>query len=161
MRKLVLAFFLLSVVFSGFTYSQGDRNNNDKPFLCRDRITQALNLNDDQLSKFNEFKYQHQKEVIDLKSEIEKNRLEIQKMMRDNNVDPNRVKELTSSNSKLHADIQSSKVDMWLNIHNILDKDQQKIWNKHFEKQGRGMRKGNRESMRKNHHRNFRNKRRF
>ena len=71
-------------------------------------------------------------EAIDLRSQIQKNRLEIKKMIADNNIDDAKIKSLTHENSELQTKIKDSAIDTWLKINKLLTPEQQKIWTKAF-----------------------------
>lgn len=101
-----------------------------------------LNLNDAQEKQLNDFRFEHQEKVIDLKAEMQKNKLEIKKMMTANEVDEKKLRDLTKANSNVREKIHSSKVDMWLNIYKILNKDQQEEWTEHFARMGDGNKHG-------------------
>ena len=113
---------------------------------------QQLNLTDQQESQFNDIRNEHQMEAIDLRADMQKNQLEIKSMMQSGNVEEGKLKDLTGKISDLRAQMQNSKVDMWLSINKILDAEQKKIWADHFakmggkgygSKSGRGMHGGN------------------
>ena len=112
-------------------------------------LKEKLNLNDEQAAKFSDIHYKHQQSMIDIKSEIEKNRLEIKKMMIDNKVDTDNLKNLVQKNSALKNKIDESRTAMWIDIYNILNKDQKEIWTKHF------VRMGEFQKQRKHHKGNF------
>jgi Spy/CpxP family protein refolding chaperone len=108
----------------------------DKPILAK------LNLTPEQEKQFNDITYDHQKKVIDLKSQVEKNRLELRKMINEKNIDEKKLLDLTDANNKLQAEMKASGVKRWIAINKMLNDDQKEIWSKHL-----GI-MGNREGMR-------------
>ena len=137
--------FVIVIIAALSTLGFSNPDPGDGKRQMRDRIIEKLNLNEDQLQNFNDYHYKHQKEVIELQAEIEKNRLEINKMMLDNNIDKAALLELTGANSELRAKIHQSKISMWLNIYEILNDDQKEIWTQHFVHMDKGNRHFNRE----------------
>lgn len=131
----VLLITIFAFTAFGFTLVPGNDNNPDE-FGPRFKVIEDLKLTDEQLTKFNDIRYAHQKQMIDLKAEIQKNRLEAKKMMADNNINSDKLLKLTEANNNLRSQIHISKVNMWLDIYKILNKDQQEIWTKHFANMG-------------------------
>lgn len=93
-------------------------------------VPERLNLTEDQEKQFREITFEHQKKVIDLKSAIEKNRLELKKMAAENKVDEKKLIDLTDANSKLQAEMKSLSVKKWIAINKILNDEQKAIWSK-------------------------------
>ena len=83
--------------------------------------------------QFNDLHYKHEEYVIDVKSQIEKNRLEIKKLFSDGNTDEASIIPLVQKNGDLKTELSISKVKMWLAISNILTEEQKDIWKDHFE----------------------------
>lgn len=140
MKKLVV--LLITVfAFSSYGFTQvpkPDKDPND--FGPRAKFIENLNLTPEQETKFNDLKYNHKKMMIDLRSDIQKNRLEIKKMLSDNNVDEDKLMSLTEANNNLHSKTKTSRVKMWLDVYKILNKEQQELWTKHLANIGEGMR---------------------
>ena len=136
--KRILAVISLAV-FTAFGLTLNAQGNFKKgqKLNAKERLEEKLNLSDEQQDKFNDIRFAHKKEVIDLKAGIEKNRLGIRKMMADNNIDENKLIRLTEENNNLRSKIHTSKVSMWLDIYNILDNSQKETWTENFEKFGR------------------------
>lgn len=95
-------------------------------------VPERLNLTEDQEKQFRDITFEHQKKVIDLKSAIEKNRLELKKMAAENKVDEKKLIDLTDANSKLQAEMKSLAVKKWIAINKILNDEQKAIWSKHL-----------------------------
>lgn len=144
MKRLLISVLVVTLCLGTATiYSQPQKPNRKTSDGFRGlKIQEMLKLSDDQSSKFNEIKYQHQLSVIDIQSEIQKNQVNINKMMVDNNVDTDKLIEFTNTNSDLHGNLKTSKTKMWLDIYNILNDDQKKNWTKTFNRFGYGQRDG-------------------
>lgn len=137
--KIILITSVLAII-SSLAFSQpnerGIRNRNEVSPL---RISQVLNLSEEQSKVFNEFKYQNDLEVINIRTEIKKNHVELKKMLADNNIDGDRILSLTDNNSQLQSQLERSKTKMWLDVYNILNDEQKGKWTKflnHFIQDG-------------------------
>jgi Spy/CpxP family protein refolding chaperone len=115
-----------------------------------ERMKMILKLTDEQESKINDIKFEHDNAVLDIKNDIAKNRLVVRKMMTDNKIDEDKLLSLTSTNAELRGKLSSSKINMWLSVYNILDDTQKEQWTKMFGQMGqnsmqgkKGGRKGN------------------
>lgn len=97
----------------------------------RDGI-EKLNLSEVQKTQFDEIRFAHQEKVIDLRSELQKNKLELKKLFSSTDVKEADILSLTEKNNKIKADIQNSRVKMWFDINKILDENQKKIWKDNF-----------------------------
>jgi len=99
-----------------------------------DRLKELLKLTPEQEKKFNDLKYQHQQGVIDIHAKIQKNRLELKKMIDDGKIDEKKVLQLTDDNSKLQGDIKYSATKYWLDVYKMLNDDQKAVFTKHLSK---------------------------
>jgi len=131
---------LLAIFFIGTTmiFAQPQKNfkRGSKDFNGF-RVQTMLKLTDEQSEKFNDIKYNHQISVVDIQAEIQKNQIEVKKMMADNKIDSDKLLQLTNANSELHGKIKASKTQMWIDVYNILNDDQKETWTKTFNRLGR------------------------
>ncbi|VAX18367.1 hypothetical protein MNBD_IGNAVI01-2065 [hydrothermal vent metagenome] len=112
-------------------------------------MQKMLNLTDEQTATFNDIRYKHQMEAIDLQAELKKNQAKVRKMMTDQNINSDELLQLTKANSEIMAKMRTSKTQMWLDVYNILNNDQKEIWTTRFSQfgnngQGKGYRAGGR-----------------
>jgi Spy/CpxP family protein refolding chaperone len=98
------------------------------------RIKADLKLTPEQEKKFDDFKYLHQQSVIDIHAKIQKNRLELKKMIDDGKIDEKKILQLTDDNSKLQGNIKFSATKLWLDVYKMLNDEQKAIWTKHLSK---------------------------
>jgi Spy/CpxP family protein refolding chaperone len=103
-----------------------------------DRLTQELELTDAQAAQIQQMHYEIQKADIDLKSSMEKNRLEIHNMVANNEIVDSEILNLASNNSNLMSAMKTNKIQLWLDIYKILNAEQQVKWTKHFQRMGNG-----------------------
>ncbi|MFA5805931.1 MAG: periplasmic heavy metal sensor [Melioribacteraceae bacterium] len=95
-------------------------------------IKKLLKLTPEQEKKFNDLVYQHKQEAVDIHAKIQKNRLELEKMVDDNNIDEKKLFQLTDENSKLQGNLKNSAVRSWFEIYKILNDEQKAVWSKHI-----------------------------
>lgn len=100
-------------------------------------LKEKLNLTDVQEKQISEMKYNHEKRALDVRNEIKKNRLEIKNMIANNEVDEALFMNITKKNSDLQAELKEMKAEHWLNVYDILDTNQKKIWAEGFLRRGR------------------------
>lgn len=106
---------------------------NERPKRSHDgfshlKVVKYLNLSDDQAKIFNNLKYAHEIEAIDLRTEIKKNHAELKKMLADKYINADEILKLTNESSKLHGDLLHGKTKMWLELYNILNEEQKEKW---------------------------------
>lgn len=133
MKKLHV--LILSVLLLGNFSIFSQPIQDDPPSGPRgNRIKELLKLTPEQEKKFDDLKYQHQQGVIDIRAKIQKNRLELKKMIDDGKIDEKKVLQLTDDNSKLQGDVKYSATKHWLDVYKILNDDQKTIFTKHLSK---------------------------
>jgi Spy/CpxP family protein refolding chaperone len=138
MKRIILSMIALMLISAVTLQAQRNYGN----CFRFEQVQEQLNLNDTQEKQFNDLHFAHRQKVIDLQAEIQKNKLAVKQMMINNEVDESKLRELTNSNSENRAKIHSSKVDMWISINKVLNKDQKEVWAKHFARMGDGRGKG-------------------
>ncbi len=137
----------------GMKQCQGYGLNNDmNGFGSRngsrfERMQEMLDLTDEQTSKISDLRFEHETLSLETRNEIQKNRLIVQKMMTDTEVDKEKLLKITRDNSTLQGEIKLSRTTMWLEVYNMLDETQKVKWTKtfgqnnngrNFHKQGKG-----------------------
>ncbi len=125
--SLLIALFSISAMFA-----QPMMNKNNNFGGMHQMMKNKLNLTAQQEKKFDDIIFNQKKAAIDTKSEIQKLKLDLQKMMNDNNVKENKLFSLTGKISDLKAKMVKSRISTWYKIYNILDKDQKTTWTKVF-----------------------------
>lgn len=140
-QSLILSLVVTILLGSAAIFAQPQRNfdrgsNWESRGFNGLRIQTMLKLTDEQSVKFNDIRYDHQMSVIDIQSEIQKNRIEVKKMMSDNKIDSDKLLQLTSANNELHGKIKTSRTQMWLDIYNVLNDEQKETWTATFNQFG-------------------------
>ena len=125
MKKLSIIIIAMLILGNITAFSQPDMGN-----IRGNRIKKALKLTPDQEKKFDDLKYQQQQGAIDIRAKIQKNRLELKKIMDSGTIDEKKVLQLTEENSKLQGDLKYSAVKQGLDVYKILNDDQKAVWTK-------------------------------
>jgi len=131
MKKLLFSMFSLILLTNFSLFSQPMQE--DQPMGPRQGgIKKLLKLTAEQEKKFDDLVYQHRQDAVDIHSKIQKNRLELEKMVNDNKIDEKKLFQLTDENSKLQGNLKNSAVRNWFEIYKILNDEQKEIWSKHM-----------------------------
>jgi len=135
MKKLLFSIFSLILLTNLTLFAQPKQ---DEPLMGprHGGIKKQLKLTAEQEKKFDDFVYQHKQEAIDIRAKIQKNRLELEKMVNGNTIDEKKLFQLTDDNSTLQGNLKNSAVKSWLEIYKILNDDQKVIWSKHILQMG-------------------------
>jgi Spy/CpxP family protein refolding chaperone len=131
MKKLWFSVFSLILLTNFSLFSQPMQDS--PPMGPREGgIKKLLKLTTEQEKKFDDLAYQHKQDAVDIHAKIQKNRLELEKMVDDNNIDEKKLFQLTDENSKLQGNLKNSAVRSWFEIYKILNDEQKAIWSKHI-----------------------------
>jgi Spy/CpxP family protein refolding chaperone len=116
-----------TLILSNNISAQG---NMQKKEQFQKQIHQQLNFTDEQQTKIDDMKLTHQKDMIDLKANLEKKELELRELKnkgvytRDEYL--NKVNDIISARNKIALSVANHHMD----IYQILDENQKKEWNK-------------------------------
>ena len=131
MKKLWFSIFSLILLTNFSLFSQ--QMQDEPPMGPRDGgIKMLLKLTAEQEKKFDDLVYQHKQDAIDIHAKIQKNRLELERMVKDNKIDEKKFFLLTDENSKLQGNLKNSFVKNWFEIYKMLNDEQKAIWSKHI-----------------------------
>jgi Spy/CpxP family protein refolding chaperone len=128
-----LKIFALIAVISVLLISQ-DLFAQEKIERQRDRnklkIHQKLNLTEEQQVKVDALRFGHQKDMIDLKANLEKKEVEMAELKNNGSYTRedflNKVNEIISAKNKIALSMANHQMD----VYQILDENQKKEWNK-------------------------------
>jgi Spy/CpxP family protein refolding chaperone len=94
------------------------------------QIHQKLNLTDEQQVKVEALRFSHQKEMIDLKANLEKKKLDIAELKSKGNYTRDeflsKTNEIISARNKIALSMANHQMD----VYQLLDENQKKEWNK-------------------------------
>ncbi len=139
MKRLTTLAVVVLLAFSGTFLASPKQNNGDKQFKPKHGIKAQLNLTEEQEKKFNEIIFSQREAMIDTRAEIQKLRLEKQKIAMSDNPDLTKLKKLNAKISELQTRGANSRLETWAKINKILTPEQQKIWKKTLNKLGKRM----------------------
>jgi hypothetical protein len=116
--------FLMTNVFSQEKEMEHQRDGNKL------KIHQRLNLTDEQQEQADILKLAHQKEMIDLKANLEKREIEMAELKNKGNYTReeflSKINEIISARNKIALSFANHQMD----IYQLLDETQKKEWNK-------------------------------
>ncbi|MGE5401178.1 MAG: Spy/CpxP family protein refolding chaperone [Ignavibacteriales bacterium] len=135
----IIMIALISVSPLNSLFAQNGKKNNDNRPPARQKLMQELNLSQDQKDQIAKLKLDHQKEMVDLKSEVEKNRIEMKNLFLGKDIDENKILDLSKKNSDIQAKMKTSSIQNWFKIYNLLNDDQKAIFRKNAPMMGERM----------------------
>jgi Spy/CpxP family protein refolding chaperone len=152
----IIIVFSLSIFLAGFSYSQEmNRPENNRPIrqkmgmMGRMDLMKKLNLTDQQKQKFADMRIAFQKKMVDLKADLKKNKLDLEALKIDGNLNRNDVIAAVEKVNKSSDAITVAFANHMLDMYEVLTPDQQKIWKENAPKFG-NMRQHFRSMMRPN-----------
>jgi len=129
-RTLIITALLafLIVLAGAFTYAQRQKEN--RRDNMRENMIEKLNLSDQQQTQIEEIRFAHQEKMIDLKADVEKKELALKELQSTNNFSRNdyigNVEDIISAKNK----IRLANANHHMDVYELLDAEQQGIWNK-------------------------------
>ena len=140
--SLVLILAIIGL-YSGTTYSQNKAR--PKKEFFRQQMMQKLNLTDEQKTKIEDTRLNHQKQMIDLKANLEKKMLALKELRVKGNLDRNNVIAAVKDINQAKNDIAIARANNMMDIYDILTPEQRKTWkdNRGFFNGLRGHKMGN------------------
>ena len=143
-RQIIILLFVSLILSFGSIFAQNGnkQNNKDKSVIKpqpgfgmgmmrgEGRGLAALKLTDDQKTKIEDLKLNLQKEIIKLNSEIQLNKVELEKIYKEKEFNTTKLLSLSEAIDKTQSQIKKLRLENWIKVYNLLDKDQQVIWKK-------------------------------
>jgi len=161
MKRLLTLAIAVAFIFAGTSLAQ-PMNGGGKmmhkgdgmPKMRGQMIKERLELNDEQSKKFDEIMFAQREKAIDTRAEIQKLKLQAQKITSSGKVEVEKLKEINSKIADLQKEMKNARLDSWNKINKILTPEQQKIWAQmldriiaHKGKMGKGKRMRHRRMM--------------
>lgn len=94
----------------------------------RDRMEERLNLTEAQIAKVEELRTNHQKKMIDLKANLEKKEVELKALRRSDKLNRSDLLKLTKEISEIKNAMAAEMANHQMDIYELLDNNQKKIW---------------------------------
>lgn len=125
--RIMVLIMVTILILSNNILSQGKTQKKEQ---FQKQIHQQLNLTDEQQTKVDNIKFTHQKEMIDLKADLDKRELELRELKNKGNYTRdeylNKVNEIIAARNKIALSVANHQMD----VYQILDENQKKEWNK-------------------------------
>jgi len=118
---------LFVFVFIGFGF--GQKQDQDR-IQMRDNIIKELNLSDEQQTNIGQMRLQNQKEMVDLKADLQKKNIELKELLQNGNYSRAEYMAKTDAIISAKNNIEIARAEHQMDIYESLDVDQQKTWNK-------------------------------
>ena len=107
---------------------------------ARKNMMEGLDLSEDQKEKLKNFRLEHRKQIIKLKSDIEIKEIDLRDEMLNKEVNRGRIKNLIDDITKLKGELERLKVEQILKTREILTGEQfNKFRDNHLNEQGSSM----------------------
>lgn len=135
MKKINMSLFVLSLILVSSIFIMGQKQKVKN--MPKDKHRIDLNLTDEQEVKIQDIRFTHEEKQIEIKSELDKNRLQIKKLIASGNFSDNQLLNLVDKSGQIQSELEKNRVAMWLDIRNILTDEQKEIWKDRFQKMGR------------------------
>src|SRR5690606_32474279 len=87
-----------------------------------------LNLTEDQQKKVDDLRLTHKEQMIDLRAELDKSRIENQKLRRSINFSREDLLNQTRKMNEIRNRIAESRANHFMDIYQLLDDEQKKVW---------------------------------
>lgn len=136
----VITILITSIIPVNINYAQQHKKLH-KYLNKKTEFIENLNLTKEQKNQIDKFRLEHRKAVIDLKAEISKNRLQIEELLKEQNIDESKIRSLVNKNSDLQAKLKESALNMWFKSYSVLDDKQKEQWKENTPMPGGGGRK--------------------
>ncbi len=127
MKRMTMISLMLGLVlfFSGVVTAQPGRG-----YPGAGRCMDDLKLTKDQETKIEALRLDHQKKMIDLRSDLEKVQLEMKQLLAKGDYTRAEYLALNAKLGKAREALQTSRANHQMDIYDLLDKDQKATWNK-------------------------------
>ncbi|MCP5063960.1 MAG: hypothetical protein GY936_16075 [Ignavibacteriae bacterium] len=153
MKKSIVVMLVVGLMLISFSesFAKKRNNRNNRNFNRGEQIVKLLKLTDTQLVKFNELRFAHQANIIDIEAKIEKHRLAVQKMMvTTGKVNEAKLLEVTGDISGFRGQLFELRTKNWLTVYKMLNDDQKVIWKDNFQRMRGQNNNGFRDGSRRN-----------
>lgn len=126
MKNTAIAFIAILFTITLFVdaHAQNRMHMREKP----DRIIDKLNLTEDQSKQIDDLRSKHQEQMIDLRAEQQKARLENRNLRKSDNLNRNDLLNQTQKMNSIRNKISEARVNHFMDIYDLLSDEQRKTW---------------------------------
>lgn len=129
MKNQIIYSVIIFIVLSGLISNvDAQRRFRDKDGMPTRNLIEKLNLTDTQKEKFDEFRFNHQKSMIDLRADLQQKLLELNKYKSGGNLNRSKVISLTKEINEIRNKMALARANHQMDIYELLDDTQRKIW---------------------------------
>lgn len=151
MENRIVYLLLISLIITGFIYStEAQRKFKKGEMVPPPNVLEQLNLTDTQKDKIEDLRFNHHKEMIELKAELQLKMLEMRKLKSSDDLNRSKVISMTKEINEIRNKISLARANHQMDIYEVLDNTQRKIWD-----ENRPIRKWNKNRGMFRHWRNF------
>jgi Spy/CpxP family protein refolding chaperone len=130
MKRTTLISFVIVFALSFTIWNVAQQNYKTSDGKHRqDRIAEKLNLTEDQQSAIEQLKIENQKEMIDLKADLQRKNLDLKELKTKGNYTREEYLKLVQSINSSKNNIAIAKANMRMDIYELLNAEQQKTFN--------------------------------
>ncbi|MDY0083949.1 MAG: hypothetical protein RBR74_12265 [Ignavibacteriaceae bacterium] len=149
MKKILIPLITVLVIigFNQDAFAQKEQNKGRQ--YQRENHFDKLNLTAEQKSQIESLRFKNQEEMIKLRAELNLKELEMKKLKTSDNFSRKDVLKLTSEINEIKSKIDLAKTNHKMDVYELLDANQKKIWNEMDRNPGFMKNKVNREFMHK------------
>lgn len=141
---LVLSVLFAIIIFNPQIYSQKGDNQRQKDFKMN--LKAQLNLTEEQEKKIDALRLSYEENLIKLNSELDLKELDMKKLLSSENITRSEMINLTKELISIRNDIALARTNHQMDVYDLLDSAQRKIWIEKMEKFG-DMKKGMKDKM--------------
>lgn len=120
---------LLTVIFIFLIVTDVNAQKRREMRENQGRVHEQLNLTDQQKIKLDELRIKHQEQMIDFRAELDKARLEMQKLRKSDKLNRSDVINQTKKMSSIINKIAEARANHMMDMYEMLTDEQRKIWN--------------------------------
>jgi Spy/CpxP family protein refolding chaperone len=127
MKNTMIGLLSLLIVFALFNDADAQkRRNSSENFI---RMHENLNLTKQQTSKLEDLRIKHQEQMIDFRAELDKARLENQKLRRSDKLNRSEFLNQTKKMSSIKNKMAEARANHLMDVYETLNDEQRKTWN--------------------------------
>ncbi|MBS4033765.1 MAG: periplasmic heavy metal sensor [Ignavibacterium sp.] len=127
MKNTLIGLLSLLIVFALFNDADAQKRRNMSENFTR--MHENLNLTEQQTSKLEDLRIKHQEQMIDLRAELDKARLENQKLRRSTNLSRSEFINQTKKMSSIKNKMAEARANHLMDVYETLNDEQRKTWN--------------------------------
>jgi len=131
-KLFILTFGILFIAVSVFAQGYGEHGKRKGYKSDGQRIQKMLDLSDEQADKIQDLRLNHQKEMLPLRTEVQKLQAELKLVQTADKFDESKAKKLVGDISSLRQQMQMKKINHQQMVRNILTPEQRKKFDMHL-----------------------------